>query len=442
MFGWRKRDQGFEWRKYVRTTILVRRKQRKEKIEDAKQAAVAGLKEAGRKGVEAGASGVSAARGWLSAGFDRGGAALGAGLNRIGAGLGSASAGSARMLRAAGQRLGPAASALSRASAPASELLGSPGVALSLGLVAAVCLLAGGARAITQGLDFEAALPLGVAAVSAVLLLVGRAEVVVGVLSAVGSRLPEGLRRIPGLAVAGGLVAVLAIGGGAWWMTARGPTSAATALDKGQAVPAKSTGTIAGRAIARTGDTLRIGAVTLKLTGIEAPHSEQTCTKGAGGRRWKCGEAAVQALKSIVGSKIVACEITAREEAGRASGSCRADGIDIGGELVKGGHVFAERGLFSRYGSLEGEAMAAKAGLWSGEAERPADYRAKRWEDAKRSAPDGCPIKALVSSEGRIYVLPWSRTYDRVKVRSGRGERWFCSEAEAQAAGWRPTDKS
>lgn len=441
MFGWRKRDQGFEWRKYVRTTILVRRKQRREKIEDAKQAAVAGLKQAGRKGVEAGASGVSAARGWLSAGIDRGGVALGAGLNRIGAGLGSASAGSGRMLRVAGQRLGPAARALSRASAPASELLGSPGVALSLGLVAAVCLLAGGARVITQGLDGEAALPLGVAAVSAVLLLIGRAEVVGRALSAAGSRLPEGLRQISGLAIAGGLAAVLAIGGGAWWVLARGPAPAETALDKGQAVPAKSAGTIAGRAIARAGDMLRIGAVTLKLTGIEAPHSEQTCTKAAG-RRWKCGEAAMQALKGIVGNKIVACEITARDEAGRASGSCRVDGIDIGGELVKGGHVFAERGLFSRYGSLEGEAMAAKAGLWSGEADRPADYRAKRWEDAKKSAPDGCPIKALVSSEGRVYVLPWSRTYDRVKVRSARGERWFCSEAEAQAAGWRPTDKS
>ena len=47
MFGWRKKQDGFEWHDYVRTTILVRRAKRREKVDDARQAAVDGLKDAG-----------------------------------------------------------------------------------------------------------------------------------------------------------------------------------------------------------------------------------------------------------------------------------------------------------------------------------------------------------------------------------------------------------
>ena len=46
MFGWRRRKDGFEWHKYVRTTILVRREQRRQRFDDARQAAVESLKEA------------------------------------------------------------------------------------------------------------------------------------------------------------------------------------------------------------------------------------------------------------------------------------------------------------------------------------------------------------------------------------------------------------
>jgi hypothetical protein len=45
---WRKKQDGFEWREYVRTTILVRRNERRQKVEDAKQAAIFGVKQAGR----------------------------------------------------------------------------------------------------------------------------------------------------------------------------------------------------------------------------------------------------------------------------------------------------------------------------------------------------------------------------------------------------------
>jgi len=50
-----------------------------------------------------------------------------------------------------------------------------------------------------------------------------------------------------------------------------------------------------------------------------------------------------------------------------------------------------------------------------------------------------CVIKGNISSSGRIYHLPGSAAYDKTNIDESRGERWFCTEAEARAAGWRPT---
>jgi hypothetical protein len=111
---------------------------------------------------------------------------------------------------------------------------------------------------------------------------------------------------------------------------------------------------------------------------------------------------------------------------------------DVAAELVRHGHVFAEGTIFPPYGSEEREARAAKAGLWSGDdVERPADYRSKVWEEAKQHAPDGCPIKGQVAGAARFYVLPWAPDYERARVQKARGERWFCSEQEAVAAGFK-----
>lgn len=51
----------------------------------------------------------------------------------------------------------------------------------------------------------------------------------------------------------------------------------------------------------------------------------------------------------------------------------------------------------------------------------------------------GCDIKGNVSinSGERIYHVPGQRYYSETRIRPEYGERWFCSEAEARAAGWR-----
>jgi hypothetical protein len=51
-----------------------------------------------------------------------------------------------------------------------------------------------------------------------------------------------------------------------------------------------------------------------------------------------------------------------------------------------------------------------------------------------------CLIKGNVSTRGeRIYHPPGCRYYDATEIDPARGERWFCSEADARAAGWRRT---
>ncbi len=50
----------------------------------------------------------------------------------------------------------------------------------------------------------------------------------------------------------------------------------------------------------------------------------------------------------------------------------------------------------------------------------------------------GCDIKGNVNSEHqRIYHKPGMRDYNKTKVQLDEGDRWFCTEAEAQAAGFR-----
>ena len=49
-----------------------------------------------------------------------------------------------------------------------------------------------------------------------------------------------------------------------------------------------------------------------------------------------------------------------------------------------------------------------------------------------------CSIKGNISKSGeKIYHMPGQQYYDKTKIDPSKGERWFCTEEEAQAAGWR-----
>jgi hypothetical protein len=52
---------------------------------------------------------------------------------------------------------------------------------------------------------------------------------------------------------------------------------------------------------------------------------------------------------------------------------------------------------------------------------------------------DGCDIKGNIGFEtgAKIYHLPGQDYYSSTSIDSAYGERWFCTEAEAIANGWR-----
>jgi hypothetical protein len=90
------------------------------------------------------------------------------------------------------------------------------------------------------------------------------------------------------------------------------------------------------------------------------------------------------------------------------------------------------------YAAEEAQARAAKIGIWQGAAQPAWDYRAQAWTAHAEEAPNGCAIKGNVTANGYIYHMPWSPWYNRVRINGHAGKRWFCTEADAMAAGWRP----
>ena len=194
---------------------------------------------------------------------------------------------------------------------------------------------------------------------------------------------------------------------------------------------------IAGPARVVDGDTIVVADVRIRLEGIDAPESSQTCMS-AEGEPWPCGNHATRELIRIIVGHTVTCEDRGQDKYGRTLGVCYADGRDINADMVRRGFAWAFVRYSSSYVAQEAAAKAEKAGIWAGQSQPAWDYRARRWQTAEPEAPSGCAIKGNVTTNGRIYHLPWSPWYDKVKMDGERGKRWFCTEAEALAAGWRP----
>ncbi len=208
-------------------------------------------------------------------------------------------------------------------------------------------------------------------------------------------------------------------------------------------------GRIEGQARVVDGDTIVVSGVRVRLEGIDAPEASQTCTTFPGrdlgiadgqdgGKNWACGRAATTELNHMIADRTVTCDDRGLDKYGRVLGTCRVGNLNINAEMVRRGYAWAFVRYSHTYVALEVEAKAAKVGIWSGEAIPAWDYRAGRWQTAKETAPDGCAIKGNVTANGRIYHLPWSPWYEKVRMDGNRDKRWFCSEAEALNAGWRP----
>ncbi len=492
MFGWRRKNDGFEWHEYVRTTILIRRKARKEKIGEVRQAALDGLASAGQRGVEAGANGLKAAGQGLS------GAAktssnivvrwsqdavswLREGLKRLWRdALPSMMVGTRTILgfvtrslgqfarwtyealalvgRAGGRVFGSLASSLGSVIAP----MARPELALPVGVISLAAAAGAVGDVLVHGLSplfFGALLLSSLAGAFAISCVWDHGG------SAVAHRLgfdrlmdwifhiwPEDIsfrelsfRRfgIPAGVLAGAGVIGFLFFSGVPFPSLEWFESSNTSSSTGQSVKHASgaQSTVQGRAKSLSGDQLRIQGTVIKLSGIEAPELNQRCVR-QNGTTWRCGNSALRALQRITGRHKVVCKLGATKSSGLREGTCRIGKKDIAAELVRKGFVFATAGFFSTYASQEAQARAQKLELWRGKALRPKDFRKQLWNIAAQKSPNGCPVKgSILSSLGKVYLMPWSRKYDRTRIRTKRGERWFCSEQEALDAGWKPYRK-
>ena len=201
---------------------------------------------------------------------------------------------------------------------------------------------------------------------------------------------------------------------------------------------------LSGRARVVDGDTLELGAHRIRLHGVDAPESAQTCRIGA--TRWPCGERATRALSERIGGRTVACEEKDRDRYERIVAVCRLGAEDLNAWLVARGWALAYRRYSSDYVDEEAAASSAQRGIWRGDFVPPWDWRrGERLQNtAIQSAPDtrdgttNCRIKGNIGRDGtRIYHVPGGEYYARTRINTAKGERWFCGESEARAAGWR-----
>ena len=102
---------------------------------------------------------------------------------------------------------------------------------------------------------------------------------------------------------------------------------------------------------------------------------------------------------------------------------CRVAGRDVNAWIVEQGWALAYRKYSTDYAPHEAAAKAARRGVWRGEVVAPW-RRGERLGAAARSDSGACRIKGNVNRKG-------------TRIDTAKGERWFCSEAQSRAAGWR-----
>jgi len=130
-----------------------------------------------------------------------------------------------------------------------------------------------------------------------------------------------------------------------------------------------------GRANVIDGDTIEIRGERIRLFGVDAPESAQTC-RDAAGAAYRCGQRAALALADRIGVQTVNCNALDRDRFGRTVSECSVGGENMNAWLVRNGWAVAYRRYGGgRYNADERAAKAARAGIWAGAFVMPEAYR-------------------------------------------------------------------
>jgi endonuclease YncB( thermonuclease family) len=225
-------------------------------------------------------------------------------------------------------------------------------------------------------------------------------------------------------------------------------------------------GCFAADATVTAADTLVLQGTPYRLDGVEAPETDQVCLDKAAAP-WTCGIEARDQLKTFIGSRTVRClgKQTDPLYRNRRISVCTVEGetTSINEWLVREGWALnLEPQAKGRFKKAEEQARSEQRGLWSGCFSSPQALRYRRKKDSallgaacsklgeqevrdilfpdQRAMPAGCSIKGRLATRAHftghrgIYHLEGCRSYRRLKS----ADRWFCSETEAQADGFRP----
>ena len=219
----------------------------------------------------------------------------------------------------------------------------------------------------------------------------------------------------------------------------------------------------AANAIVKDGNTIQLADVIYRLDGIDAPELDQTCIDDHADP-WTSGVDARDQLAKLVGGHVVRCEDRGPDPAykKRHLGICSVEGetVSLNQALVRLGFAKNDGADKSGFADDEAKAKADRKGIWKGCFVAPQDFRLGNKDAALlggacpagkdkeirsvlfpefMTMPPRCTIKAKFAVRARvtgnvgIYHLQGCRSY----AATTKPDRWFCTEDDAQAAGFR-----
>lgn len=145
-------------------------------------------------------------------------------------------------------------------------------------------------------------------------------------------------------------------------------------------LPSNVPDTVDGVAQVIDGDSLRVNGEEIRLVGLDAPESGQTCLRD--GRNWRCGRAAGRALRAFLGGRKIQCDIEGLDKYDRLLGVCLRGKRDINSWLVEQGWAVS----YGDYRSEEARARSAKRGIWASEFVEPREWRDEHLSGAVAAA--------------------------------------------------------